>query len=262
VSIHRVQELARSGVHVEGAVSLNFLPEHHPQLDRRKLVEEGSQHFRALLSFLRSPQMYVHPTNRWTAGKRRPADLTDFLDLLLFVLVRSAVNIMAIINALPPTLKVVATNRFADSLSDSRSCYTVTRRTRRVSRHLQLRPQLTAPITEALLDLHMALPPHIKESEVKSVTHTLKNAFLAILKYPLRASWGVGRIKPLIGGVSLTACGAVPQCSLCRLHAAVRRRVPGPAQGRADRSGGPHASVPGPARSAPRRRRASHADGN
>jgi len=41
----------------------------------------------------------------------------------------------------------------------------------------------------------MALPPHIKESEVKSVTHTLKNAFLAILKYPPRACWGVGRVR-------------------------------------------------------------------
>ena len=59
---------------------------------------------------------------------------------------------MAIVNALPPTLKA--------------------------------RPALVAPIVDALVNLYKDMPPHIKGSEVKSVTHTLKNAFLAVLKYP------------------------------------------------------------------------------
>ena len=84
VSVDCAQELARSGVHVEGAVSLNFLPEHHPQLDRRQLLEEGSQHLRALLSFLRSPQMYAHPPADGQAGRAGPAGLPpDCLRVLL-----------------------------------------------------------------------------------------------------------------------------------------------------------------------------------
>ena len=61
-------------------------------------------------------------------------------------------NMMGIINILPPTVKA--------------------------------RPQMIAPVVEALLALHGNMPTHIKESEVKSAMSTLKNAFLAILKYP------------------------------------------------------------------------------